>query len=87
MEKLNDDKKSVVEYSGDTTAGSGFGMGSTGIPDKVTKGIEKILEEVANPSCGLHAGLVEGVHKDEEDDFEDESLGRHGMNLLGKAGC
>ena len=46
VEKLNDDNRPVVEYSGDTTAGSGFGMGSTGIPDKVTKGIQKIREEV-----------------------------------------
>ena len=30
--------------------------------------------------------MVEGVHEDEEGDFKDESLGRDGVNLFGKAG-
>jgi len=46
VEKVSDAGRPVVAYSGDTTAGSGFGTGSTGIPDKVTKGISKIREDV-----------------------------------------
>jgi len=46
VETRNDVGKPVVVYSGDTTAGSGFGTGDTGIPEKVTKGIQKIREQV-----------------------------------------
>ena len=51
---------------------------------------KKIKEEsfilLANSSCGLQPGLVEGMGEDQEHEFEHETRGRGGVNLLGKAG-